>query len=110
MKASAFKTGLLNGTSIPLGKRVRATIVGVESTALDGETKESLLVKTDYEGGKDFACNQDRLDTLITGISDETSDWAGREILMWQDKARFKGKHVASLKISVVPLNGRTPR
>jgi hypothetical protein len=106
MKASNFKTGLLNGTSIPLGTTAILTITGTKSVTFEDDENPTLIVMTDYQGGKGFPCNQDRLDVLLTALDDETDSWVGRQLRAWQGGAQYKGKKTPSLKIAVIPLKG----
>lgn len=87
------------------GRRVPVTIERVEVETLgqgkDQETKPVVYFKGAQKG---LVLNRTNANT-ITDLcgTDETDEWVGHRIVLYQDKTDFQGKRVACIRIAEAP-------
>jgi len=105
----AFPSKYLKAADLQ-GNRVKAVIDSVEITSI-GDDDDKLVI---YFRGKKKAlvCNvtNARMIEEIVG-SDETDEWAGREVLLYPTKVDYAGRRVDAIRVDypdALPRNAKT--
>lgn len=93
----AFPSKYLKAADLQ-GRRVNVTIDSVEMQNIGDDTDKLVIYFKGKEKG--FVCNRTNAN-MIAEIcqSEETDDWAGKQILLYTAKVDFQGRRVDAIRV-----------
>jgi hypothetical protein len=101
----AFPSEYLRSTD-PQGRRVPVKISRLEMRDVGEEAKPVL-----YFEGKDkgLILNKTNSNTIAAVFGDETDDWQGAEIILYETMVEFQGRRVSAIRCDVPPRRPQKP-
>jgi hypothetical protein len=87
------------------GKQPRVTIERVELETL-GQGKEAQQRPIIYFTGKDkgLVANKTNMSAIAAVFGDETDDWAGAEIILFETMVDYQGKVTPAIRVKIPPV------
>jgi hypothetical protein len=92
------------------GKQPRVTIERVELETL-GQGKDAQQRPVIYFAGKDkgLVANKTNMSAVAAVFGDETDDWGGAEIILFETMVDYQGKVTPAIRVKVPPVAPRKP-
>src|SRR5687768_16485282 len=99
----AYPSKYLKASDIPDGQFVPVTIDRVECEDVSGGDGEGETKPVIYFAGKTkgMVLNKTNANVIAGVYGDETDDWTGKKILLYQTEVEFGGKMVPALRVKV---------
>lgn len=82
------------------GRKVKVVIDRVETEVIGNETKPILYFKGKDKG---MVLNKTNANNIAHAYGDDTDDWNGAEIILFEAMVDFQGKTVPALRIQIPP-------
>jgi arabinogalactan endo-1,4-beta-galactosidase len=100
--SSAFPSDYLKAADLQ-GRAVQVIMRCVEMREIGGEPKPIL-----YFEGKDrgMVVNKTNANKIAEMFGDDTDNWAGEEIVLFEAMVEFQGKTVAAIRVRLAPRKG----
>jgi len=101
--ADIFPSDYLKAADLQ-GQQPRVTIDRVEMETL-GQGKEAQSKPVIYFTGKDkgLVANKTNMNAIAAVFGDETDDWAGAEIVLYEAMVDFQGKVSPAIRVKIPP-------
>jgi hypothetical protein len=99
---SAFPSKYLKATDIPAGRFVKLRVDRVTMENVGGDQSPEDKPVLYFQGKeKGMVLNRTNAGTVADVYGDDTDDWHGRTVEVYQTQVQFQGKMVDSLRIRV---------
>lgn len=103
--STAFPSDYLRAADLQ-GKPVKVTMSHVEMKDIGGDHKPALFFKgTD----KSMILNKTNSNNIAAAYGDDTDDWTGKEIVLFEAMVDFQGKTVAAIRVRTPQAKDRAP-
>lgn len=97
--SSAFPSNYLKAADLQ-GHQVKVTIDRVETEVIGTESKPILYFKGKEKG---MVLNKTNANNIAAAFGDDTEEWDGAEIILFEAMVDFQGKTVPALRIRIPP-------
>lgn len=104
---SAFPSKYLKAEDLN-GRDVTVTIskVKMESIGQNDDEGEKLVIY--FEGKqKGMVCNRTNANKISSAYGDETDDWVGCQITLYETEVEFSGRSVPAIRVKIPPRSRR---
>ena len=101
----AFPSKYLSATDIP-AENIKLVMSHVETTELEGKQK---LVLFFHKAKKGLMLNKTNATNIATAYGNDTDDWSGKEIVLFEAMVDFQGKTVAAIRVRQPRAQDRAP-
>jgi hypothetical protein len=102
--STAFPSDYLKAADLQ-GRRITVKIARVEMRDVGDDTKPVLYFEDKDKG---LVLNKTNANTISSAHGDETKDWEGQEIVLFETAVDFQGKRVAAIRCIVPPRKLQT--
>jgi arabinogalactan endo-1,4-beta-galactosidase len=100
--SEAFPSNYLRATDLQ-GRNIKVTIDRIEMEEI-GDDRKPILYFVGKEKG--VVLNKTNANNIAAAYGDNTDDWQGAEVVLYEAMVDFQGKTVAAIRIRIPP---RTP-
>jgi hypothetical protein len=97
--SSAFPSNYLKASDLQ-GRQIKVTIDRVDTETIGNESKPILYFQGKEKG---MVLNKTNANNIAAAFGDDTDDWAGAEIVLYEAMVDFQGKTVPALRIRIPP-------
>ena len=103
--SAAFPSDYLRAADLQ-GKPVKLTMSHVEMKDIGGYHKPALFFKGTDKG---MILNKTNSNNIASAYGDDTDDWTGKEIVLFEAMVDFQGKTVAAIRVRTPQAKDRSP-
>jgi hypothetical protein len=103
--SSAFPSEYLKAADLQ-GRSVRVVMDRVEMKDIGGDHKPILFFQGKEKG---MVLNKTNANNIAVVYGDDTEDWSGREIVLFEAMVDFQGKTVAAIRVRAPQAKDRRP-
>jgi hypothetical protein len=100
--SSAFPSKFLKAADL-MGRNITVEIDRVEMDDVGGDDGDKPIL---YFKGKEkgLVLNKTNAQTISLVYGDDTDDWAGGKLLLFEAQVSFQGKNVAAIRVRIPPV------
>jgi arabinogalactan endo-1,4-beta-galactosidase len=103
--SNAFPSEYLRAADLD-GKNVRVAMGHVEMRDIGGDAKPVLFFQGKEKG---MVLNKTNANNIVAAYGDETEDWTGKELVLFEAMVDFQGKTVPAIRVRVPAAKDRVP-
>jgi hypothetical protein len=101
--SSAFPSDYLKAADLQ-GRQVTVTMSHVDMKEIGGEPKPILFFVGKEKG---MVLNKTNANKIAEIFGDDTDDWKGGEIVLFESQVDYQGKTVAAIRVKVAPRKAK---
>lgn len=103
--SAAFPSDYLKAADLN-GRSVKVTMDRVEMKDIGGDHKPVLFFQGKEKG---MVLNKTNSNNISSAYGDDTDDWAGKEIVLFEAMVDFQGKSVNAIRVRLPQAKDRQP-
>ncbi len=101
--SAAFPSDYLKAVDLQ-GRSITVTMARVDMQDLNGDPKPILYFQGKERG---LVLNKTNANKIAEIYGDDTDNWIGEEIILYEAMVEFQGKTVAAIRVRLAPRNGK---
>jgi arabinogalactan endo-1,4-beta-galactosidase len=104
--SGAFPSDYLKAADLQ-GQSVKVVMAHVEMKDIGGDHKPILFFQGKDKG---MVLNKTNANNISAAYGDDTDDWAGKELVLFEAMVDFQGKTVAAIRVRTPQAKDRAPQ